>query len=73
MEPLPARTPTVDTVTHVGSTSADAGAAGTFVTRPRTPMSTAMHVSSMRHVNVERLDEDLVGPEPGVSTSVHAS
>jgi len=67
MEPLPARTPSVDSVTHVGSGSADTGTAGGFVTRPRTPISTTMHGASMRHVNVERLDEDLVGPEPEVS------
>ena len=67
-EPLPARTPATEPATHATSrtVSAEAGTAGNFVTRPRTPISTALRVDSMRHVNVERLDEDLVGGEPEV-------
>ena len=61
-EPLPARTPSVESVTHVGTGSAETGAAGSLMTRPRTPlMSTAL-----QRVSVERLDEDLVSGEPEV-------
>jgi len=67
IEPLPARTPSAESVTHVASGSAETGTAGSFMTRPRTPMSTALHVDTMRHVGVERLDDDLVGGEPEVS------
>ena len=73
MEPLPARTPSVESVTHVGSGSAETGTAGSFVTRPRTPISTALHVNNMRHVSVERLDEDLVVGEPEVGDCCHIS
>ena len=68
-EPLPARTPTAESVTHVGSGAAESGTAGSFMTRPRTPISTAMHVSSVRQFSVERFHEDLVGGEPEVSDS----
>ena len=57
----------MESVTHVRSGSAEIGTAGSFMTRPRTPISTALHVDNMRHVSVERLDEDLVGGEPEVS------
>ena len=43
-------------MTHVGTGSAETGAAGGLLTSPRTP-----------RVSIERLDEDLVSGEPEVS------
>ena len=66
-EPLPARTPSVESVTHVGGSGpAETGATGGLMTRPRTPISTAL-----QRVSVERLDEDLVSGEPEVSHCCH--
>ena len=56
----------MDSVTHAGSGAADSGTAASFMSRPRTPISTALHVDNMRHLSVERLSEDLVGAEPEV-------
>jgi len=66
-EPLPARMPAVESATHVGSGTAEAGSAASFMTRPRTPISPSLHVDNVRHIGVERLDDDLVGGEPEVS------
>jgi len=65
-EPLPARTPSADSVTHVASSSAEVGTGGSFVTRPRTPIASSLRIDSMRHLADERLDEVLVGGEPEV-------
>jgi len=66
MEPLPARTPSAELATHVGSGVAESSTVGSFMTRPRTPISTGLHIDNVRHISVERLDEDLVGGEPEV-------
>jgi len=68
-EPLPARTPAAESVSQVGSTAIEtvtAATASSFITRPRTPISSGLHVDNLRHMRVDRLDEDLVGGVPEV-------
>jgi len=64
IDPLPARSPSVDTLTHIGS--GQAAAVSSFLSRPHTPIPASVRVDGLRqlrHVNVERLDEELVGPD----------
>jgi len=63
----------VESATHVASGTTEAGSAASFMTRPRTPISPSLHVDNVRHIGVERLDDDLVGGEPEVIELCHIS
>jgi hypothetical protein len=70
IEPLPARSPAVDTVTHVVGASASNTAVPGYISQPHTPIpsSSRVELAHLGGSGVERLVEELVGGDAEVSS-----